>query len=351
MKLTALKKMMKENNYDYSLITNSKKINYFTGYTYHPGERFVGLLVSLDSQYLIVNHLLNVQEVEGYELILYYDYQNPLDFVNNIVLDKSILIDPYIVGEHLMKLLELNPRLNYQRGSLIDTIKAVKNEDELEILREASLINDQVMQEVYDLLRIGISEKEVESFIINRFNEVSSGISFSPIVAFGSNGADPHASPSNRKLKENESIVIDMGCIYKGYCSDMTRTFFMGKCDISDVYNLCLKANEEAIKAINTTRTFAEIDAVARNIISEKGYGDNFNHRLGHGIGRSVHEPFDVSGSNDMMIKSNMCFSIEPGIYVKDKFGIRIEDLVVSFDDHVEVLNKFPKKLMIKDVI
>ncbi len=351
MRVQKLQSIMKENNVDYCLITDSLKLKYFTGFKYSVAERLVALLVSQNSSTLIVNKLFDIYDIKNHEVIFYYDHQDPMQIINDIVNDKLLAIDTLIPGRYLMNYLKINTNLNYVRGDIIDFVKAVKSDEEVEIMRQSSAINDAVMQKVYDFLHIGVTEIEVSDFIKDTFNEYGvDGLSFTPIVAFKENGADPHARVSNRKLNANESIIIDMGCIYKGYCSDMTRTFFIGDCDIKEEYALVLKANEEAIKLVKPNIMFKELDACARNIISDAGYGEYFTHRLGHGIGMSTHEPFDVNGINDMKVQENMAFSIEPGIYVKDKFGIRIEDIIIVTKDGYENLNKFSKELMIKPI-
>ena len=349
--INKLVNQLRINKCKYALITDTDKINYYINYNFHTGERFIGLLISdTNKVILVLNKLFDIYDIKDIEVIYYIDYENPFNIINNII-DGKLTIDNNIRGEHLFKLLNENNKLDYINGDIIDYVKAIKEDDELEKMRIASNINDEVMQKVYDKLDIGISEKELYNYIIDTFNSYpNTTISFEPIVAFGSNGANPHAEVSDRKLQANESIIIDMGCKTNGYCSDMTRTFFINSCPIIDIYNTVKQANENAILNIKPNIKFSEIDKVARDIISNKGYNEYFTHRLGHGIGTNVHEPFDVSGSNDILIKANMCFSIEPGIYIKDKYGVRIEDLVIATNNGYELLNKFNKELMIKKV-
>ena len=346
-----LVKQLVINKCNYALITDTDKINYYTNYNFHVGERFIGLIISdKGNKTLILNKLFDIYDIKDIEVIYYIDYENPFNIINNII-DGKVSIDNNIRGEHLFKYLDTNKELDYINGNIIDYVKAIKEEDELEKMRIASKINDEVMHKVYDKLDIGISEKELAKYIIDTFNSYpNTTISFEPIVAFGSNCADPHAEPSDRKLKANESIIIDMGCKTNGYCSDMTRTFFINSCPIEDIYNTVRYANERAIEKVCNNVLHSDIDNEARTIIKDAGYEQYFTHRLGHGIGTNVHEPFDVSGSSDILIKSNMCFSIEPGIYIKDNYGVRIEDLVIATDNGYEVLNKFDKKLIIKKV-
>lgn len=150
-------------------------------------------------------------------------------------------------------------------------------------------------------------------------------------------------------LKEGDSIIVDMGCVYEGYCSDMTRTFFYKK--VSDkqkeVYNLVLKAQLAAQAAIKPGVRLADIDRIARDIITEGGYGPQFNHRLGHFIGRLCHEAGEVNATSDIIAEEGMIFSIEPGVYLPHEFGVRIEDLVLVTKDGVKILNHYPKDLQV----
>ncbi|HIX82898.1 MAG TPA: aminopeptidase P family protein, partial [Candidatus Erysipelatoclostridium merdavium] len=173
--------------------------------------------------------------------------------------------------------------------------------------------------------------------------------SFEPIVAFGANGANPHHENDDSQLKPGDSVIIDMGCKYHGYCSDMTRTVFYKEVseEAKKVYQLVRKANEAAEAMIKPGVKLCDIDKTARDIISEAGYGKEFNHRLGHFIGRDVHEYGDVSVNFDLEVKEGMTFSIEPGVYLPGKFGVRVEDLVLVTKDGCQVLNSYSKDLIV----
>ena len=160
---------------------------------------------------------------------------------------------------------------------------------------------------------------------------------------YGDHGGVPHGVPGERTLKAGEAVVVDMGCVVDGYCADMTRTFFVGENTEQEIYDTVLRANLAGIAAVKPGIPFQEIDLAARKIIEDAGYGEYFIHRLGHGIGMEVHEPFDVSATNETIVREGMCFSIEPGIYIPGRVGIRIEDLVCVTKDGCRVLNAYPK--------
>ena len=228
----------------------------------------------------------------------------------------------------------------------------VKNEEEIAIMKEASVINDSVMEKVADFIKEGMTEKEVADFINAEFFAAgASGLSFDTIVCFGPNAADQHHEPSEtRTLKAGECVLIDMGCVWKGYCSDMTRTFFYKKGPSKEqeiIYNLVKNACESAEEYVQPGRRLCDIDSIARDIITEGGYGPDFTHRLGHFIGQEDHEYGDVSqGFKEVTVPGNI-FSIEPGIYHPSILGCRIEDLILVTEDGHEVLNHYPREIEI----
>ena len=169
-------------------------------------------------------------------------------------------------------------------------------------------------------------------------------------AGFGpSNAADPHHVADDTKLKEGDCILIDMGCILDGYCSDMTRVFFWkyGDEEYIKIHNIVREANEIAEGMIKPGVRFCDLDKAARDHISAAGYGDQFIHRLGHSIGIECHEPGDVGGANTDEIKPGMTFSIEPGVYLPGKFGVRIEDLIIVTPTGVEILNHVDKHVRV----
>ena len=165
------------------------------------------------------------------------------------------------------------------------------------------------------------------------------------MVLFSENAADPHGEPSDRKYKLGDSVLVDMGGFYQGYASDMTRTFISDNPLHQKIYKIVCEANQAALNMIKPGVSFAQIDHAARQVITKHGYGPYFVHRTGHGIGIECHEYPDVSSDNDLIVKEGMCFSIEPGIYLNDKIGVRVEDLVYVSQEGAIVLNHYPKLL------
>lgn len=226
----------------------------------------------------------------------------------------------------------------------------IKDEDEQKLMIEASIINDKAMDEVIKQVSLGLSEIEIAAKLDDIYSNLGAdGNSFDAIIAYGANGANPHHENDDSRLLPGDSVIIDMGCKYQGYCSDMTRTVFYQKVseEAKKVYELVKSANQAAEGMIKPGVRLCDIDKTARDIISKAGYGKEFNHRLGHFIGKDVHEYGDVSVNFDLEVQEGMIFSIEPGVYLPGKFGVRIEDLVMVTKDGCKVLNSYPKDLIV----
>lgn len=217
-------------------------------------------------------------------------------------------------------------------------------------MRASSKVNDDCMAEFEALIRPGITEKEMAEAIRGIYAAHGcSGVSFPPICGFGAHAADPHHDNDDTPLEAGQCVLIDVGGVYQDYCSDMTRTFFTGEPSEEErkVYELVRQAQAAAEALVKPGVRLCDIDAAARDLITEAGYGPYFNHRLGHFIGLEDHEAGDVSAVNENVVTPGMCFSIEPGIYLPGKFGVRIEDLVLVTEDGCEVLNHYPHELRV----
>lgn len=229
----------------------------------------------------------------------------------------------------------------------VEKIRAVKEEGELEALRRSVALTDAALAHLLGVLEPGMTEQnaawEIESYMRTHG---ASKVAFTLIVAAGPNGAMPHASASSHPIAEGEPIVIDIGCVVDGYCSDMTRTICLGKPDprYLDVWQIVRNAQETAEATIRAGMTGIEADASARQVIQRAGYGDQFGHGLGHGVGLAVHEMPAASPRVDNVLQAGMVLTVEPGIYLPGEFGVRIEDMVIIREDGVEVLTQSPKR-------
>lgn len=225
-------------------------------------------------------------------------------------------------------------------------LRAVKDSEEINLLQKAIDIGDAAFEETAAKLKPGMTEKEAawefEKSIRERGAEC---LSFDTIVAAGPNAARPHHQTGETKLKEGETIVFDCGATYQGYCSDLTRTVVLGEADdeIKRVYNVVLEAQETAIEQVQAGITGGDADGIARKIIDDAGYEGKFGHSLGHGLGLEVHEEPNVGPRGKSALENGMPFTIEPGIYIPDWGGVRIEDVVVLENDRARVLSHAAK--------
>ena len=243
-----------------------------------------------------------------------------------------------------------NPEL-VPTGPMANRLRAVKDAEELAMLITAIELADGAVEAVGARLRPGMTEREVAWDIERTMRDLGAdGISFNTIVGSGPNGAKAHHSPTERVLEAGDGVVIDTGARYQGYCSDITRTFVLGEASdqFRKVYDIVLAAQETAEAAATAGMTGAEVDGLARSVITEAGYGDDFGHSLGHGIGLAVHELPGVGPNSHEPIEDGMVFSVEPGIYLTGWGGVRIEDLVVMENGRPRVLTKAHKHDLVR---
>jgi Xaa-Pro aminopeptidase len=236
-------------------------------------------------------------------------------------------------------------------GDLVEQLRAIKEPRELERIVAAAELSDAVYEWAIERGLVGRTERDVARAVEARIREMGAEPSFPPIVATAENGALPHAEPGDREIGSGELVVFDMGSLLDGYCSDCTRTFATGELgdEAREIYELVLRAQQTALGAVRPGASGKEVDAVAREIISEAGHGDRFGHGLGHGVGLEVHEgPRLSTTSEDDLLEGNVV-TVEPGIYLPGRFGVRIEDLVVVAADGYRNLSGLPKELQIVD--
>ena len=252
----------------------------------------------------------------------------------------------YFLYANYLHLQELATRLSVQLlalSNLVEDLRVVKTAEELELIRQSTQLNEQVFVQVYRQIAPGQSEREIARLIESTMLDLGAERpSFDTIVAFGENAAKPHAVPSERKLQSGETVLIDMGLVLNGYCSDMSRTFMLGEPDALFIERLRLvrAAQKAAISTIRAGVTGAQVDAAARKVLSDGGYGEAFGHGLGHGVGLAVHEAPRLSPHGHAPLQAGMVVTVEPGLYLADWGGIRLENMVIVTEDGCEVLNQ-----------
>ncbi len=326
--------------------TNRRYLSGFTGSS-------ANLLIAGERKLLITDGRYSTQaaaQAADYECVI---HKGPLlDQVAASALElgaTSLGFDPKLttVAEFEALSMSLKPNCELVAVSgLIESLRLRKDEAEMDALRRAIAIGDAVMGAAEKAILPGAREIDVATTIEQEFRLAgASGPSFPVIVASGRNAAMPHHSPSDKAIEEGDSVVVDMGAMLDGYCSDMTRTFCAGEPTptFEEIYGVVLEAQKAAINGVRDGLKAMDCDGLARGVITSAGYGDNFGHGTGHGVGLDIHEAPRVSSTSDDVLCVGMVHSVEPGIYLPDWGGVRIEDLVLVTENGSEILSQYPK--------
>ncbi len=310
------------------------------------------LIVRRDSAHFLTDGRYRTQACEevrgaavhapGYDLVGHVAGTGLLDGARRVVYQSDRL-----TVASLAELEERLPDVAWQgEKDLVSRLVASKTPEEIDRIRAAQSITDDIFGEVSAWLRLGLSEKEIASEIVYRhLRQGAERMAFEPVVAAGANSALPHARPTDRKVERGDVVLLDFGCVLDGYASDMTRMVALGDPDplALELYELVLAAQETAISGARAGMASTDVDALARDVVQKAGYGDAFVHGLGHGVGLQVHEWPRVSYTVDYDLPPDCVVSIEPGVYLSGRFGIRIEDLVVLRADGCESLTHASK--------
>lgn len=352
-KLNKILKAMEENAMPQMIISDPVTIFYLTGKWIHPGERLLALYLNVNGNHkLVINELFPQEKDLGVELVWYNDIQDAVEILSRLVeKDKPIGIDKKWTANFLIRLQELGGGSKFLNGSMIvDYVRQIKDEKEQQLMRESSKLNDSIMAKVIPWAGKGLTETELAQKVRDFYKEVGVKGGNTAIAAYAKGAADPHHAADDSKGKRGDCVILDFGGYKDNYASDMTRTVFIG--EVSDrareIYDIVFEANRRGIEAAKPGNRMCDVDRASRGYIEEKGYGKYFTHRTGHSIGLEGHEYGDVSSVNEDIIKPGQCFSVEPGIYIKEEeIGVRIEDIVLITEDGCEVLNHFTKELIV----
>lgn len=231
-------------------------------------------------------------------------------------------------------------------SGMVERQRLVKGEREIAAIRRAQEIADAALQEALPLLKPGAVERDIASAIeLGMRRRGAHGYSHNFIVASGPRGAMPHGEASDRVMREGELVTIDIGAVVEGYHSDMTRTYALGEVgdELRAAYNAVLDAEEAAIRAVRPGVRAADLDAIARDLLAERGYGEYFSHSLGHGVGLAIHEGPSLKKGSEDVLEAGMVITVEPGVYLPGQYGVRIEDLVLVTPNGHEVLSTSPR--------
>lgn len=338
------------------LITDPKHVYYMTGFLSNPHERFLGVLVQSGSKPVLIVPALDAEAARaatgGMEMITHLDTDNPYLLLKNKLNGSVNVLGLEKENLSIARYEQLQESLSFTEsfdiGPWLRDMRVRKSAEEVDKMRHAVRLIEQVLTESLKQVKEGVSENELVAEVEYQIRKLGAdGPSFDSMVLSGEKTALPHGVPGERKLRRGDLLMFDIGVYASGYASDITRTFAYG--ELSDeqirIYETVLAANEAAIAAIRPGVTFASIDKAARDVIEEAGYGPYFIHRLGHGLGIDVHEFPSVHGQNETLLSEGNVFTVEPGIYVPGVGGVRIEDDCLVTSTGVEVLTSYPKQL------
>ncbi len=346
-RLNALYAVLKQNDIGGLFLSSPANISYITGYNSRDSFLVISKKKNLyltDSRYTeeakkTLNPAFSVEQANG--LIINSSIADFCDQMGIISLGFEEEYFSFAQYQRLKKTLGASIKLIPSRY-LLERLREIKTLDELIKIREATEITINALRFIKNLIVPGKREIEIAGDL-ERFIRYSgaTGASFDIIVASGPNSSFPHHLSSHRKVANNEPVLIDIGVNFFGYKSDLTRVFFLGKIStlVARIYDIVVQAQNKAINKIKPGTAISEIDAAAREYITQKGYGSNFGHNLGHGIGLEVHEFPNISAKNTEKLKKGMVFTVEPGIYLPGKFGIRIEDTVSVNKEGVDIIS------------
>lgn len=346
-----VRRKLMEINAESIFVTNLKNIRYLANFTGTAG--FV--LITPNHQYFLTDFRYKNQAAEqakGFEVIIHKG--NVYQEINELLAKEEIQTlaieaDEMNVSTYLI-LQDLFDVDFIETQQLVENVRAIKEESEISIMKAACEITDQAFEHILTFIKPGLTEQAVADEL-ERFLKAkgASGMSFDTIVASGVRSSMPHGVASEKVIEDGDMITLDFGCYYNGYSSDMTRTIALGSVHpkLEEIYHIVLEAHERVNRAAKAGITGSELDKVARDYITEKGYGAQFGHSTGHGLGLDVHEQPGVNFRNDKPLEVNMVVTNEPGIYIDGLGGVRIEDDLVIQADGAYSLNHSPKNLIV----
>lgn len=362
-RLAKLATSMKASGLDAVAVNPGPTLTYLTGLNFHLMERPVVLIVTQNQPPAIIVPELEIAKTVGldYEIKAYPYGENPADWQQVF---RKALHDTDLYGRTIgveprcLRVLELRYLENGAPGAHIISaekelagLRITKDADEIAKMRQAVKIAQDALEATLPLIKIGMSERELANELVIQLLRHGSQpeLPFSPIVSGGPNSANPHASPSDRKIQAGDLFLFDWGAAYNGYISDLTRTFAVGEIDtkFEKIHKVVQEANAAGRAAGKPGAPCSAVDKATRDVIEKAGYGVYFRHRTGHGIGMEGHEEPYMRGDNPLLLEPGMAYTVEPGIYFLGEGGVRIEDNLVVTETGVESLSNMPREIRV----
>ncbi|KPU28078.1 Xaa-Pro dipeptidase [Caloranaerobacter sp. TR13] len=350
-RIEKLKKYMKEVDIDSVIIFKPENRRYISGFTGTSGY----IIITEKENYIATDfrYLEQVsKQCEGFNIIELNSLHTIFDVLSELKVERLGIEDNFATLQFVRNIEEKCSNINIvPLNGVLENIRMIKDKQEIELIKNAAEITDKAFNHILDFIKVGVKELDIAIELEYFMKKLGAeGPSFKFIIASGKRSAMPHGVASDKIVEDGDFLTIDIGCIYKGYCSDMTRTIVIGKANEKqkNIYNIVLEAQTESLKAIKPDVQGYELDRIARDIIDSYGYKEHFGHGLGHGVGLEVHENPRLA-QNEMgkiALKPGMIITVEPGIYIPNFGGVRIEDLVLVTEDGYEVLSKTTKELI-----
>ena len=349
--------LMNDVELDAVLVCPSEELKFLIGFSPMMCERFQGLFIKSDGSYFYLCNLIYTDELEdvlgNMRIASWFDGDVMADAVCKILeaedlLNKKIGVNSTAPAFSTLEIAEKAGIMFVNARPLLEEMRIIKTEEELENLRISASITDKVFSDVIKFIKPGMLEEEVRDFVTSEML-MHGAVSPWALVASGPNSSFPHYKRGDRVIQSPDVVLFDIGCTYNDMCSDMSRMVFIGSAteEQRKVYDICRKSTEAGEKACFEGAFIPDVDEASRRVIEEAGYGDAFFNRLGHGIGYMGHEAPDIKASNPRKLEKGMCFTIEPGINLKGKFGMRVEDVVAITENGAEILNKTTHDMII----
>ena len=356
-KLENLRQLMKKNNVELLALGPGSHMNWLIGFNPFPDERPCLLSIGKNKEAFLMPSVNaeGVRDKSDISMICWNDEDGPEKALKDVLkytdtsCARHIAIDETMRSHFALILLESLSGPSYEfTDSTIGTLRMRKNQKEYISLKENALINDRAMQAGFSAIKEGVTEIEIGEAINKHFISEGAKPQFC-IVGSGPNGAFPHHHTGNRKVQYSDAVLIDIGGRKGSFPSDMTRMSVLGEPPKGylEIHTIVEKAVQAALSASKPGVKAKDVDAAARAVITDAGYGDFFVHRTGHGLGIDIHEPPYITATSEVVLDEGMVFSIEPGIYLQGRFGVRLEEIIILRSDGPEILSELPRDLNI----
>lgn len=361
--LTLLARAMKSNGLDLMIIPPSGDMNFLIGFNPGGCERFQAIFVTAEARIFCVTNKIYREDMaaalpHGTPVYAWDDAGSFRDALAPALADHDISagtagITDAVRGVDLMALQAMLPKVNFTDAcDVVSGCRIIKTPAQVELMAKAGRHADAAVAAARDFIRPGVTEREIKNTILDYFGEAGLAPSFTPIVASGANTSRPHYNRDDRVVTEKDVVLLDLGCMVEGFCSDTSRTLFVGEPTDreKELYAIVTRAFDAAAATAARGVTAGEVDQSARQVIENAGFGDYFLNRTGHGIGMDVHEAPYIRGGSRLVLEPGMAFSIEPGIYLPGEVGMRIEDIfVIDERGNARSLNHFEKGIVVLD--